>query len=134
MVDFITGINGSGKTRIMAEAAAETSNISDGNVIFIDSGDKLLHMLPAKIRLINIDDYAIDSAMSFYGFLIGLCAGDYDLTDVFIDSTMNIMSKSKTNINDFFEILSRVSDSLGVDFHFAVCDDAVAELEYRHAG
>lgn len=133
MVDFIIGISGSGKTRVMAEAAVETAKISNGNVNFIDSGHRLLHMLPSDIRLINIDDYGIDSAMAFYGFLLGLCAGDYDLTDVFIDSATNIISNKKTNLSDFFEILSRLSSSCGVHFHFSVCDDETQELEYRHA-
>ncbi|MCC8072577.1 MAG: hypothetical protein LIO62_00380 [Clostridiales bacterium] len=134
MVDFITGINGIGKTRIMAEAATETAKISNGNVVFIDSGTKLFGVLPPQIRLINIDDYNIESAMSFYGFLIGLCAGDYDLTDVFIDSTLDIISSENTNIDDFFNFLNEMSKSTGVDFHFSVCDSTARQLVYQNAG
>lgn len=133
MVDYITGINGSGKTKIMAEAAIHTAEISKGNVVFIDCGNRLMKTLPSNIRLINIEDYSIKSSIAFYGFLIGLCAGDYDLTDVFIDSTLKIISAGNTNLDDFFEILSKVSDTTGVNFHFAVCDKTVPELMYQNA-
>lgn len=41
MVEYITGINGVGKTRIMCEACINTAAESKGNVIFIDASDKL---------------------------------------------------------------------------------------------
>ncbi len=131
MVDYITGINGAGKTRILSEAAAATAQISKGNVIFIDSTDKLEKILPSSIRFINISDYSIDGAMSLCGFLLGLCAGDYDLTDIFIDSTTSIVSPKETNLNDFFEILTKASEKTGVSFHFSVLDDYATELIYQ---
>lgn len=131
MVDYITGINGVGKTRIMCEAAAASAEISKGNVVFIDSSDKLSRLLPSNIRLINSSDYEISGATAFCGFLVGLCASDYDLTDVYVDSTLDIISNEKTNMDDFFEIVSKLSEKTGVDFHFAVCDKYSVELAYQ---
>lgn len=131
MVDYIVGINGIGKTRVLAEAAIATSQMSDGNVVFIDCTNGLERILPLNIRLININDYGIKSAMSFYGFLSGICASDYDLTDVFIDSITDIISDKETDINDLFEFLSGISNSLGVNFHFSVYDKYVPELIYQ---
>ena len=71
--------------------------------------------------------------MSFYGFLIGLCASDYDLTDVFIDSTLKIISNQESNIDDFFKFLTDVSGSTGVNFHFSVCDKYAPALTYQGA-
>ncbi len=133
MVDYITGINGCGKSKILAQAAVSTAEISDGNVVFFDYGDKLNMVLPPNIRLINISDYNIESTMSFYGFLIGLCASDYDLTDVFIDSTLKIISNQESNIDDFFKFLTDVSGSTGVNFHFSVCDKYAPALTYQGA-
>lgn len=131
MVDYIMGINGIGKTKVLAEAAISTSQMSDGNVVFVDCTSKLDRILPSDIRLISIADYGINSAMAFYGFLNGLCASDYDLTDVFIDSITDIISDKDTDINDFFAFLSGISDSLGVNFHFSVYDKYVPELVYQ---
>lgn len=130
MVDYITGINGIGKTKLLAEAAIATAKISKGNVIYIDCTDKMNLKLPANIRLINAADYNIDGAISFMGFLLGLCAGNYDLTDIFIDSTHKIIKKD-TDINDFMEIITRASENIGVNFHFSIGDTEEKNLVYQ---
>lgn len=131
MVDYITGINGIGKTRILAEAAAATALCSKGNVIYIDCSDKLNLELPSKIRLINAKDYDISGAIALYGFLTGLCASDYDLTDIFIDSTLGIISDNKTDIRDFMEIVTKLSEATGVNFHFSIRDVLEQQLVYQ---
>lgn len=131
MVEYITGINGAGKTRIMCEACVNTARHSDGNVIFIDNSNKLSTYLPSNIRLINVSDFCIEGAATLCGFLVGLCAGDYDLTDVFVDSTVDIIKNNNTNMDDFFDILTKYSEKTGVNFHFAVCDKYSLELAYQ---
>lgn len=130
MVDYITGINGIGKTRLLAEAAAGAAKASKGSVVYIDCGNKMNLNLPAEIRLINAADYDINGAMVLMGFLLGLCASNYDLTDVFIDSTHKIINKD-TNISDFMEIITKASESIGVNFHFAIEDTAEKNLVYQ---
>ncbi len=132
MVEFITGIKGIGKTKILSEAAVITAQQSKGNVIYIDCSDKLSLELPSNIRLININDYGIKSAVAFYGFLTGLCAGDYDLTDVFVDSTLDIFSGKTTDINDFLDIVTRMSNKVGVNFHFSIYDSQEKEPVYQY--
>ena len=132
MVDYITGINGIGKSRIMFETAVATAEISKGNVVFVDGKNKLNRMLPPNIRLINADDCGVHGAKAMYGFLAGLCAGNYDITDVFVDSTAEIIGDS-TNLDDFFELVAKLSERTGVDFHFSVCDKYSDELVYQTA-
>ncbi len=132
MVEFITGIKGIGKTKILSEAAVITAQQSKGNVIYIDCSNKLSLELPSNIRLININDYGINSAVAFYGFLTGLCAGDYDLTDVFVDSTLDIFSGKTTDINDFLDIVTRMSNRVGVNFHFSIYDSQEKEPVYQY--
>ncbi len=132
MVEYITGINGIGKTRVLVQTAAATAQESKGNVVFIDCSNKLYLEMPSNIRLINISDYEINSAVAFFGFLTGLCASDYDLTDVFVDSTMKIISGKKTSINDFMDIVTKISEKTGVNFHFAVDDKQEKEMIYQN--
>lgn len=131
MVEYITGVNGIGKTKILAQTAIATAQLSKGNVVYIDCSDKLNLKMPSNIRLVNAKDYNISSALGLYGFLTGLCAGDFDLTDVFVDSTLEIISNSKTNIKDFMEIVTRISDRTGVNFYFSICDEYEKELIYQ---
>lgn len=132
MVDYITGINGIGKSRIMFETAVATAEISKGNVVFVDSKNKLNRMLPPNIRLINAYDCGVHGAKAVYGFLAGLCAENYDITDVFVDSTAEIIGDS-TNLDDFFELMAKLSERTEVDFHFSVCDKYSDELVYQTA-
>ena len=131
MVEYISGVNGTGKTRTLAQAAIITAQSSKGNVIFVDDTDKLKYALPSNIRLINTEDYMINSSVCLCGFLLGLCASDFDLTDVFVDSTTDIIEESKTNVDDFMEIIRRVSEATGVNFHFAVNDKHEDILMYQ---
>lgn len=131
MVEYISGVNGTGKTRTLAQAAIITAQNSNGNVIFVDDTDKLKYELPSNIRLINTEDYMINSSVCLCGFLLGLCASDFDLTDVFVDSTTDIIEESKTNVDDFMEIINRVSKATGVNFHFAVNDKHEDILMYQ---
>lgn len=131
MVEYIVGINGIGKTKVLAEAAIVTAQNSKGNVVYVDCSDKLNLRVPSAIRLINTRDYEITSAVALYGFLIGLCASDYDLTDIFVDSTLDIISNNETNIDDFMEIITKVSETTGVNFHFSICDKSEKELIHQ---
>lgn len=131
MVEYITGVNGIGKTKILAQTAIATAQLSKGNVVYIDCSDKLNLKIPSNIRLVNAKDYNISSALGLYGFLTGLCASDFDLTDVFVDSTLEIISNNKTNIKDFMEIVTRISDRTGVNFYFSICDEYEKELIHQ---
>ena len=131
MVEYITGVNGIGKTKILAQTAIATAQLSKGNVVYIDCSDKLNLKMPSNIRLVNAKDYNISSALGLYGFLTGLCACDFDLTDVFVDSTLEIISNNKTNIKDFMEIVTRISDRTGVNFYFSICDEYEKELIHQ---
>ncbi len=133
MVNLIVGSSGTGKTKQLVEKVVDTAKKSKGNVVCIDKGKKLSLLLPSNIRFIDVGDYNLNSSIVFYGFLIGLCAGDYDLTDVFIDSTMDILT-GNTEVNDFLDIVSKLSDRTNVNFHFSICsDDDLVKTHYEFA-
>lgn len=131
MVEYITGLKGIGKTRIMAEAAAATAQTSGGNVVYVDCTDKLSYELPRSIRLINARDYEIDGVSALSGFLMGLCASDYDLTDVFVDSALDIFSADPAEKEEFLDVIARASKATGVNFHFAISDVEAPQLVYQ---
>lgn len=132
MVDYIVGVNGIGKSKMLLEAAVSTARISKGNVIFVDYGNKLEKVLPSNIRLINIEEYSINSTIALCGFLVGLCAGDYDITDIFIDSTLKIIPNQEKNIDDFFKLFAELTKDIHVNFHFSLCDKFEPEIVYQN--
>lgn len=131
MVEYITGINGIGKTRVLLETAIATADKSKGNVVFLDCSNKLNLILPKSIRLINPKEYGINSARGLCGFLLGLCASDFDLTDIFVDSVMDIFENNDTNIDDFMEVITKSARNTGVNFHFSVNDVYEKEVIYQ---
>ena len=48
-----------------------------------------------------------------------------------INYSIDIINNNNTNLDDFFDILTKFSDKTGVDFHFAVCDKYSLELAYQ---
>ena len=90
MIKLIVGAKGSGKTKAMIDminAAAETTN---GNIVVVEKSMKLTYDISHKARLIDVDEYKINGYDALYGFVAGLMAGNYDITDLFVDGSLKI--------------------------------------------
>ena len=74
MIKLITGKRGTGKTKILIDAIHEAENKSNGNVVAIQKGSSLNTDITPKVRLINIEDYAVEGVDAFYGFVSGILA------------------------------------------------------------
>ena len=105
MINLIIGKKGSGKTKKLVEYANGLIPRSAGNVVVIVKGSKLTFDLDHKARLVNADNYEIRDFSALYGFICGLCAGNYDLTDILVDSTLDIGGGSVDEFNAFIEKL-----------------------------
>ncbi len=90
MITLILGHKGSGKTKRLMDMCNEAVAQSKGNVVFIEKDNTLTYNLNHKVRLVAADEYAVSGFDSFYGFIAGMCAGNYDITDIFVDSTLKI--------------------------------------------
>jgi len=91
MVKLIVGNKGSGKTKILIEMVKEAANLSKGNVVCIEKGDAMRFDLNYRIRLIDIEEYRTYGSDAYYGFIAGLLAGNYDITNIFGDATFKIL-------------------------------------------
>ena len=90
MIKLIVGAKGPGKTKAMIDminAAAETTN---GNIVVVEKSMKLTYDISHKARLIDVDEYKINGYDALYGFVAGLMAGNYDITDLFVDGSLKI--------------------------------------------
>jgi len=93
MVTLITGIKGSGKTKLLVERVNAAAADSDGSVICIEEKRKLIYEITSRARLIAADDYGIKGYDAFYGFISGICAQDHDITDLFVDAILRICGR-----------------------------------------
>jgi len=93
MIKLIVGNKGTGKTKTLIDMANTAVKTTSGNVVCIEKGLKLTYDIDHKARLIDIEQYGISGYDAYYGFLAGLLAGNYDITEIFGDATLKIGGK-----------------------------------------
>ena len=108
MVTLIIGKKGSGKTKKLIQLANEAVARSSGNVVVIDKGAKLTYDVTHKARLIDTDAYGVKGYDMLFGFISGICAGNYDVTDIFVDSTFKICTEGVEGIEAFVTKLNEL--------------------------
>ena len=112
MITLILGHKGSGKTKklmAMCNAAVEQSK---GNVVFIEKDNNLTYDISHKARLVAAEDYAIKGFAALYGYIAGMCAGNYDITDIFVDSVLKIGGADLEELADFVEKLAKLDANI----------------------
>ena len=90
MVKIIMGLKGTGKTKTLIDSVNTAARADHGSVICIEKGPKLTYDVSHKARLINVEEYSVDNYEKFLGFVNGIIAGNFDITDIFIDSITKI--------------------------------------------
>lgn len=91
MINLIPGKKGTGKTKILVDSIKKKfAENATGNVVCIERGMRLTYDLPHNVRLADAEEYGINSFDSFYGFVAGLLAGNYDIQEVFVDGILKI--------------------------------------------
>ena len=124
MIDVIVGKKGSGKTKKLVERANEAVAKSSGNVVVIEKGLKLTYDISHQARLIDIDSYSIQGAEALAGFLCGICAGNNDGTDIFVDSTLKIIGPDTDNLVSFVERMNALSSLADTKITLLISMDA----------
>jgi hypothetical protein len=105
MIKLFIGGKGSGKTKTLIEMVNNATSASNGNVVCIEKGDKLIHDITYKARLIDTDAYAVCDADALYGFIAGILASNSDITDIFVDGALKIIGNG---VAGFEKILAKL--------------------------
>ena len=111
MVTLLIGVKGSGKTKKLISLANEAVTKSMGNVVVIEKGAKLTYDVTHKARLIDTDQYHVSGYDVLFGFISGICAGNYDVTDIFVDSTFKICSDNMDDLKEFVSKIKALADN-----------------------
>ncbi len=90
MLKIMIGLKGTGKTKTLIEKVNAAAAASKGDVVCIEKGTQLRFDITSKVRLIDTEEYLVKDAQSLYGFVAGILASNYDVTDLFVDNTMKI--------------------------------------------
>ena len=120
MIKLIVGGKGSGKTKKLIELANAALETSKGCVVVIEKGLKLTYDISHAARLVDADAYKIQSADMLFGFVSGICAGNYDVTDILIDSTLKITGTGAEVVEELVEKLKKLGEEANTNFVLSI--------------
>ncbi|MBE6763018.1 MAG: hypothetical protein E7553_01480 [Ruminococcaceae bacterium] len=123
MITLILGNKGSGKTKRLLDMCTAATNASNGCVVFIEKDSTLTFDLSHKTRLAVADEYGIVGFDALYGYIAGMCAGNYDITDIFVDSTLKIGGRDMEALATFVEKLSVLAEKANTNVVMSISAD-----------
>ena len=123
MINVFIGKKGSGKTKKLIDYANKAVETSNGNVVVIEKGLKLTYDISHDARLIDSDAYGIKGLDALEGFLCGICAGNYDVTDILLDSTLKIIGQDMAALTDLITKAKKLSEAANVTFTLSISAD-----------
>lgn len=124
MVKIIIGKKGSGKTKKLMDVVNAAAEQSKGCVVCFEQGDTLKFNITHKVRLIDAEHYGICGFDAYYGMICGVCAGNYDVTNVFGDATLRIGSRNYEELAEFLKKIEKLSKETNIEFFFTVSANA----------
>ena len=125
MVRLIMGVKGSGKTKQLIELINNAAKDEPGNVVCIEANRNMTYDIHYHIRLIDAQEYKLNSYDLFRGFISGLYAGNYDITHIFIDSLTKIVGGECDNETEkFLDWLNKFGEQHNIKFTITISDDA----------
>ena len=130
MVKVIMGLKGHGKTKKLIELVSRAADEEHGNVVCIERDEALRYDVPMSVRLIKLSDYKLTGYSQLQGFLSGLCAGNYDITHIFMDGLFKLAGTDSLNeAESFLNWCESFSDRENVKFTMTISADEAAATE-----
>lgn len=128
-MQLIVGLKGTGKTKTLIEEVNKASNETKGVVICIEYGRKLNSDVNTRARLVDALEYDIDTAEKLYGFLCGMVACNYDITEIFIDSALKICGDDIAAFEEFVVKAEKITSTYKIDCVVTASTEACALTE-----
>ena len=130
MVRLIMGGKGSGKTKQLIEMVNNAAKDEAGNVVCIEAKRNMTYDIHYHIRLISAEEYKLDSYDAFRGFISGLYAGNYDISQVFIDNLCKAVNRDiDKDAEDFLNWLDAFGEKNGIKFVATISADESAATD-----
>ena len=130
MVRLIMGVKGSGKTKQLIELINNAAKDEPGNVVCIEANRTMTYDIHYHIRLIDAQEYKLNSYDLFCGFISGLYAGNYDISHVFIDNLCKTVGQDVgKETEDFLNWLDVFGERNGIKFTVTISADLSAATD-----
>ena len=124
MVKLIMGLRGSGKTNRLIQDINESVKNESGSVVCIEKGTKLRYDIDIHVRLIDYQEYNLNTLTVLKGFISGLHAGNFDISHIFIDSFYKLVKDASiSEVEDFILWCDKFGGANNISFTVVVSED-----------
>ena len=129
MIQVIMGLKGSGKTKRLIDAINNAVAGAQGDVVCIEYGSKLTYDVNYRVRLVNSKEYEIDNLDKLKGLLSGLHAGNFDITNVYIDNLYKTIGADRATGEEFIAWCAKFAEANKMNITITVSDDPAEASE-----
>ena len=123
MIHLIMGLKGSGKTKKMRDSIEATLATASGDVVCIEYGKTLTYELNYRVRLVDSKEYGIKNSDMLKGLLSGLHAGNFDITNVYIDNLYKTIGNDRAEGEAFVAWCADFAAANDMEITITVSDD-----------
>lgn len=123
MIHVILGLKGSGKTKKLIDSINAAVASSTGDVVCIEYGKKLTYDVTYKVRLVDSQEYGICSVDMLKGFLSGMHAGNFDITNVFIDNLYKTIGSDLSAAEEFITWAAKFARDNSMEITVTLSED-----------
>ena len=129
MIQVIMGLKGTGKTKKLLDSINQALVSANGDVVCIEYGKKLTYDVNYRVRLVDSQEYAINSSDMLKGFLSGLHAGNFDITNVFIDNLYKTIGTDRATGEAFVAWCAEFAKTNNMNITITISDDPALASE-----
>ena len=129
MIHVIMGLKGSGKTKKLIDSINAALTEASGDVVCIEYGKKLTYDVNYRVRLVDSKEYGISNLDMLKGFLSGLHAGNFDITNVYIDNLYKTIGSDRAAGETFILWCAEFAQANNMKITISVSDDPAEASE-----
>lgn len=129
MIQVIMGLKGSGKTKRLIQSINDAVSSASGDVVCIEYGQKLTYDVNYRVRLVDSKEYGVNSVAMLKGLLSGLHAGNFDITNVYIDNLYKTIGNDRAAAEEFILWCAAFAETYNLNITLTVSDDAALASE-----
>ena len=129
MIQIIMGLKGSGKTKKLIDSINQCVASAQGDVVCIEYGSNLRYEVSSRARLVSSKEYGIQNPDMLKGFLSGLHAGNYDITNVYIDNLYKTIGADRAAGEEFILWCAEFAKANEMNITVTVSDDPTLASE-----
>ena len=129
MIQVIMGLKGSGKTKRLIDAINAAVASAQGDVVCIEYGSQLTYDVNYRVRLVNSKEYEINNLDKLKGLLSGLHAGNFDITNVYIDNLYKTIGTDRAAGEEFIAWCAKFAEANNMNITITVSDDPAGASE-----